>query len=60
MKLRTDPERYGQQFSESVQVLQVADANLGLCTIFIGEDPCKEYRGGFGIGEGSLQTMMQV
>ena len=36
MKLRTDPERYGQQFSESVQVLQVADAKLGLCTKFIG------------------------
>ena len=30
MKLRTDPERYGQQFSESVQVLQEADAKLEL------------------------------
>ena len=60
MKLRTDPERYGQQFSESVQVLQVADAKLGLCTKFIGEDACKEYRGGLGIREGSLQTTMQV
>lgn len=51
----TDPERYGQQFSELVQVLQVAGAKLGLCTIFIGENACKGYRGGLGIGEGSLQ-----
>lgn len=60
MKLRTDPERWGQQCSESLQVLQVADAMLGLCTVFIGENACKEYRGGLGIGEGSLQTVKQV
>lgn len=30
----------------------IADAKLGLRTIFIGENACKGYRGGLGIGEG--------